>query len=88
MLRPLKYARAFQNNGPDYFVVSGGEWRAEPVAICGKEEDARFVVLGYRLADELIRGESRGGDGEWLQRCIDLAREILEQVEGVPYVSP
>jgi hypothetical protein len=42
MNKPWKVARAFQNNGPDYFVVTNGTWGARKIA-CLDEPGAETV---------------------------------------------
>jgi hypothetical protein len=42
MNKPWKVARAFQNNGPDYFVVTNGTWGARKIA-CLDESSAETV---------------------------------------------
>jgi hypothetical protein len=42
MNKPWKVARAFQNNGPDYFVVTNGTWGARKIA-CLDEPSAETV---------------------------------------------
>jgi hypothetical protein len=42
MNKPWKVARAFQNNGPDYFVVTNGTWGTRKIA-CLDEPSAETV---------------------------------------------
>jgi hypothetical protein len=42
MSKPWKVARAFQNNGPDYFVVTDGTWGAVKIQ-CLDERSAETV---------------------------------------------
>lgn len=44
-----KCARAFQNNGPDYWVISTGEWRAPSIAIVEQEDHARLIAAAPDL---------------------------------------
>lgn len=39
-----KYALAFANNQPNYYVVSTGQWGAPAIAGCAREDDARAIA--------------------------------------------
>lgn len=54
-MKPLKYARAFQNNGPDYFVVSTGGLKEHVFAICDTEEDAKTIVVHANEYPAMLR---------------------------------
>ena len=50
-----KVVRAFQNNGPDYWLIYQGvkTFGADPVATCNNEEDARKIVKALNNLEKL-----------------------------------
>ncbi len=51
----LKAVRAFQDNGPDYWLVTTGKWRAPAVAKCNTEEEAKRVARAVNCHEELVK---------------------------------
>jgi hypothetical protein len=83
-MKPIKYARAFADNAPDYFVVSTGEWRAPVIATCDTEANAARIVQCVNAHDELIKALAQidancAESPEWIRR---VARAALAQVQS------
>lgn len=38
--------RCFQNNGPDYWIVTERAWKGRVIARCASEEDAEAIARG------------------------------------------
>lgn len=49
-----KSIQAFQNNGPNYWLVFKGDkvFGADPIARCDKAEDAQLIVNALNLWEE------------------------------------
>ena len=89
-MQTLKAVRAFQNNGPDYWIIYEGKqtFGADPVARCDSEERAALIVQAVNTHDRakavlqlLLDEYGKGGmlDG---QLIIVQAKALLADMEG------
>lgn len=53
-MKPWKAFKAFQNNGPDYAVITTGEWKSPAIATAPKLEDAQLIARAVNAHEELI----------------------------------
>ena len=55
---PWKALPAVQDNGPNYWIVTTGKWRAPVVASCPKESDANLCAASRDMFSALLECEA------------------------------
>ena len=55
---PWRALPAVQDNGPNYWIVTTGQWRAPVVATCPKEADANFCAASREMFSALLECEA------------------------------
>ena len=75
-MQTLKAVRAFQNNGPDYWVIYEGKktFGADPIAHCDNEANAALIVKAVNTHERA-------------KAALELARELLNDSNVRHYVS-
>lgn len=91
---PWKYARAFENNAPPFYVVVTGKWGAPAIATCAKEDDAKLCAAALEMkaalefyANQDSWKEVETGIGMQPGEAIDYgatARAALAKAKGQP----
>jgi len=76
---PWKAAQAVQDNGPNYWVVTTGKWRAPVVATCQKEADAHVCAASREMFSALLECEVLLGEYPVVLRQVKAA---LAKAEG------
>ena len=76
---PWKYARAFQNNGPNYYVISTGKWKSPAIATAEKEEDARLMAKAPDMFSAIqdIISSAQANDANSLAEAINAAERVI-----------
>jgi hypothetical protein len=85
MNKPWKVARAFLNNGPDYFVVTNGTWGARKIACLDEPsaETVRDLLAALELANATIkRLEAKHGGFSSVQGTLDVADAAIAKAKG------
>jgi hypothetical protein len=73
---PWKYARAVQNNGPDYFAITDGKWGSPSIVnvFADNEANARLIAKApemYAILDKISRGAIEYHDWQAVRELID-----------------
>lgn len=89
-----KYAAAVQNNGPNYFAVTTGAWRAPSIAHVFDETHARLIAASPELLDACkalvefaaaVTDELNDQDTGWyyqLKRAVELGELAIAKAQG------